>query len=116
MLVNLDTIHTLQVFRHNLPNSSFQFSRSWSDYKNGFGGTGHNFWLGNNNLHRLTAQGGKVRRDGGSYMVRVETEAKVRKSKTRVLQADYNGFFVGDEKSEYRLMVGHFLPGSTARK
>ena len=31
------------------------FSRSWNDYKKGFGNFKASFWLGNDKLHRLTA-------------------------------------------------------------
>lgn len=44
------------VFQRRIDNSE-DFSRSWDDYKNGFGKVGarSNLWLGNENLHRLTA-------------------------------------------------------------
>jgi len=34
---------------------SLNFSRSWAEYKNGFGDIGRGeFWLGNEKIHRLT--------------------------------------------------------------
>lgn len=31
--------------------------RSWAEYKDGFGDKDAEFWLGNDNLHYITAQG-----------------------------------------------------------
>ena len=36
---------------------SADFDRGWESYKNGFGDLNGEFWLGNDNLHRLTAVG-----------------------------------------------------------
>ena len=98
-----------QVFRHNLPNASAHFARSWSDYKRGFGGSGGNFWLGNDNLNRLTTQG--ANRAIG-YMLRVVWHSVDR----GLIRADYSGFSMGDANSNYALSLGAFLSSSTARK
>ena len=53
------------VFQRRL-NGSVDFYRDWSSYKNGFGDLHDEFWLGNDNLHRLTA--------AGSVSLRVDLE------------------------------------------
>ena len=53
------------VFQRRL-NGSVDFYRDWSSYKNGFGDLHGEFWLGNDNLHRLTA--------AGSVSLRVDLE------------------------------------------
>ena len=46
---------------------SLNFSRGWSDYRNGFGDIGRGeFWLGNEKVHAITAQSGQV------YQLRIE--------------------------------------------
>ena len=36
---------------------SVDFYRGWAEYKFGFGNLNGEFWLGNDNLHRITAAG-----------------------------------------------------------
>ena len=36
---------------------SVDFYRNWQDYKCGFGELAGDFWLGNDNIHRLTSAG-----------------------------------------------------------
>ncbi len=36
---------------------SIYLSRSWTEYKDGFGDMDAEFWLGNDNLHYITTQG-----------------------------------------------------------
>ena len=85
------------VFQRRIDNSE-DFSRSWDDYKNGFGKVGarSNFWLGNENLHRLTAN--------RAVALRVELEAWSYPHKKFI--TNYKKFSVGDEDSLYQLTVG----------
>ena len=75
---------------------SVDFNRGWNDYKTGFGQLTAEFWLGNDNINRLTA---------------------ARPSTLRVELEDWNGvgvyakygkFKVGDEQAKYRLEVGSY--------
>ena len=72
----------------------------WNDYKNGFGKVGRksNFWLGNDNLHRLTAN--------RTVMLRVELQS-YKKPHTK-FYATYQHFNVSDEASNYKLEVGRY--------
>ena len=53
------------VFRRRL-NGAVAFYRDWGNYKNGFGNLSNEFWLGNDNLHRLTV--------ADDVMVRIDLE------------------------------------------
>lgn len=45
---------------------SVSFNRNWRDYRDGFGDLHSEFWLGNNHIHELTAQ--------GEYSLRIDLE------------------------------------------
>ncbi|XP_035687735.1 fibrinogen C domain-containing protein 1-like [Branchiostoma floridae] len=72
---------------------SVDFYLDWQNYKTGFGDLGGEFWLGNDNLHHLTAQGG--------YELRVDLEDFEGNS----TYAKYSNFSVEDEGHLYRLTV-----------
>ncbi|KAL9969743.1 hypothetical protein ACROYT_G021998 [Oculina patagonica] len=78
-------------------NNKLDFHKMWSDYKKGFGkvGSKSNFWLGNENLHRLTVN--------RTVNLRVEFESWS-KPGTKYY-ATYQHFNVGDEASDYKLEV-----------
>ena len=90
-----------QVFqrRHN---GSVDFFRNWTDYKSGFGSVSGEFWLGNNYIHSLTSN--------GSNVLRIDMEAF--DGETR--HAEYDGFSVDDESTNYALRLSVYLASSTA--
>ncbi|XP_047440340.1 fibrinogen-like protein 1 [Mugil cephalus] len=77
-------------------NGSETFNRSWAEYKEGFGDIAAEFWLGNDNLHHITAQ--------GSYSLRIYLEDFDGNQR----YADYENVKVADEKDHYRLTFGAY--------
>ncbi|XP_028315281.1 fibrinogen-like protein 1 [Gouania willdenowi] len=73
------------------------FNRSWTEYKVGFGDMGAEFWLGNDNLHYITAQ--------GNYSLRINLEDFDGNQR----YAEYKDFKVADEKDQYRLSFGAYV-------
>lgn len=45
---------------------SVDFNRTWNEYKEGFGDLHGEFWLGNENIHKMTNQ--------GDYSLRIDLE------------------------------------------
>ncbi|NXG42662.1 ANGP4 protein, partial [Psilopogon haemacephalus] len=45
---------------------SVDFNRTWNEYKEGFGDLHGEFWIGNENIHKLTSQ--------GDYSLRIDLE------------------------------------------
>ncbi|XP_077821534.1 ficolin-2 isoform X1 [Macaca mulatta] len=79
---------------------SVDFYRDWAAYKQGFGSRLGEFWLGNDNIHALTAQGtSELRVD----LVDFEDNHQF---------AKYRSFKVADEKEKYNLVLGAFVEGS----
>ena len=83
------------VFQKRL-DGSVDFYLGWESYKNGFGDLNGEFWLGNDNLHRLTA--------AGDVMLRVDLED----FDGNVTCAEYTTFKVADEGDKYRLLIGGY--------
>ena len=83
---------------------SVDFYRDWADYKNGFGSTSGEFWLGNDNIHSLTSK--------GKHELRIDLEAF--DGETRF--AEYSGFSIDAESNNYRLRLERYLSSSTAGK
>ena len=83
---------------------SVDFYRDWADYKNGFGSTIGEFWLGNDNIHSLTAN--------GSHVLRIELEAFDGETGF----AEYSGFSIDAESSHYTLRLERHLSSSSVRK
>ncbi|XP_041361002.1 fibrinogen C domain-containing protein 1-B-like isoform X2 [Gigantopelta aegis] len=69
------------------------FYRTWEDYLNGFGKLSKEFWLGNENIHRLTHQ--------RPYEMRVDLEDWNGKKAYAV----YNYFSIGSVTDYYKLFV-----------
>ena len=80
------------VFQRRM-DGSVDFYLGWEDYRVGFGNLSGEFWLGNDNLHRLTAN--------ADMMLRVDLEDYdgVRK------YAEYMTFSVADADDNYRLTI-----------
>ncbi|CAH3184939.1 unnamed protein product [Porites lobata] len=83
------------VFQRRL-DGSVNFSQGWESYKNGFGHLNGEFWLGNDNLHRLTAF--------DDVMLRVDLED----FDGNITYAEYTTFQVADEADKYRITFGGY--------
>ncbi|XP_016817531.3 ficolin-2 isoform X1 [Pan troglodytes] len=87
------------VFQRRM-DGSVDFYRDWATYKQGFGSRLGEFWLGNDNIHALTAQGtSELRVD----LVDFEDNYQF---------AKYRSFKVADEAEKYNLVLGAFVEGS----
>lgn len=71
------------------------FYKTWKEYKDGFGNLTGNFWIGNDNIWRLTSQ--------GNWKLRVDLI-----SDNEHGYAEYSSFAIGDEQSNYILSVSGF--------
>ncbi|KAL9982271.1 hypothetical protein ACROYT_G004297 [Oculina patagonica] len=84
------------VFQRRL-DGSVDFYLGWESYKNGFRDLNGEFWLGNDNLHRLTA--------ADDVMLRVDLED----FDGDIRYAEYTTFKVADEGDKYRLSIGGYF-------
>ncbi|XP_068067568.1 tenascin isoform X3 [Anomalospiza imberbis] len=73
-------------------NGKQDFYKNWNTYVAGFGDPKDEFWIGLENLHKITSQ--------GQYELRVDL-----RDKGNTAYAVYDRFSVGDAKSRYRLRV-----------
>ena len=83
------------VFQKRL-DGSVDFYLNWSDYKVGFGDLNGEFWLGLDNIHRLTSD--------NNGMLRVDLED----FEGNTAYAEYNKFGVMSENNMYKLMLGSY--------
>ena len=83
------------VFQRRL-HGSVDFYLDWESYKNGFGELNDEFWLGNDNLHRLTA--------ADNVILRVDLED----FDGDMGYAEYTTFKVTDEANKYRFLIGGY--------
>ncbi|XP_065934070.1 microfibril-associated glycoprotein 4 [Magallana gigas] len=74
-------------------NGSMDFYRNWTEYKNGFGYADHEYWIGNDMLHRLT------------LLKPQELRVDMERFNGEKAYAVYSSFSVGDEASKYQLQV-----------
>ncbi|CAC5405744.1 Fibrinogen-like protein 1,Fibrinogen-like protein A,Ryncolin-2,Angiopoietin-related protein 2,Ryncolin-1,Ryncolin-3,Ficolin-1 [Mytilus coruscus] len=77
-------------------NGSVDFYRTWKEYKEGFGNVNTEYWLGNDDIHLLTAN--------GPHRVHIILEGY----NGTIKFADYSSFRVGDEGTKYLLNVGGY--------
>ena len=78
------------------PDGKGSMNVDWPSYKQGFGTLTGNLWLGNDNIHQLTASGNTV--------LRVELEDW----DGNTAYAVYSTFKVDGESNKYRLTVGAY--------
>ena len=83
------------VFQRRL-DGSVDFYLGWESYKNGFGDLNGEFWLGNDNLHRLTA--------ADDVTLRIDLED----FDGDIRYAEYTTFKVRGEVDKYRLLIGGY--------
>jgi len=83
------------VFQKRL-DGSVDFYRGWTEYKRGFGNLTGEFWLGLDNIHRLT--------NSGKYKLRVDLEDPAGET----YYAEYDSFGVLSEGEKYQLSVGSY--------
>ena len=74
-----------------------EFFRKWHVYENGFGNSDGEYWLGLKNIRRLLS-------DGKNWTMRIDLDV----FDGRKAYAEYDGFAIGDENSNYRLTVGSY--------
>jgi len=78
------------------------FTRSWDEYKVGFGNLSAEFWIGNDLLSHLTSNQQPVR-------LRIELED----FEGQHVFAEYSTFRVENEDSKYRVWVGSYVGNAT---
>ncbi|XP_067825688.1 tenascin isoform X5 [Heptranchias perlo] len=76
-------------------NGNVDFFRNWKNYTNGFGNLTDEFWLGLENLHKITSQ--------GHYQLRVDF-----RDEGDSAYALYDRFLITDSRSRYKLHVGAY--------
>ncbi|KAM4663301.1 ficolin-1-A-like [Discoglossus pictus] len=79
---------------------SVNFIRDWTSYKKGFGNQLNEFWLGNDNLHKLTLS--------GTWELRVDLQD----FGTTKHFAKYSSFQILGEDEKYKLLLGAFKKGN----
>ncbi|XP_059154478.1 ficolin-2-like [Physella acuta] len=75
------------------------FTRTWNDYKNGFGSTSGDFWIGNDVISQLT--------DSGYNELRFDM-----KYEGKDYYAVYRGFKVENEAAKYKMSLTSFSGGN----
>ncbi|XP_038614327.1 tenascin-R isoform X1 [Tachyglossus aculeatus] len=76
-------------------NGLTDFFRKWADYRVGFGNLEDEFWLGLDNMHKITLQ--------GRYELRIDM-----RDGPEAAYASYDKFSIGDSRSLYKLRLGAY--------
>jgi len=97
-----DAVPVMSVFGwiliHQHLGYTFDWQLPWDDYKDGFGSTGADFWLGLEKVHLLTSS--------QPYRLRVEVQQK---NTNLWFSAEYWSFQIGDELNDkYQLGVSRY--------
>ncbi|XP_068964489.1 ficolin-2-like [Petaurus breviceps papuanus] len=79
---------------------SVNFFRDWAAYKRGFGSHLGEFWMGNENLHRLTTQRNN------------ELRIDLQDFDQNYFFAKYTSFQILGETEKYKLILGNFVDGN----
>ncbi|KAM4663906.1 ficolin-1-like isoform 1-T1 [Discoglossus pictus] len=79
---------------------SVDFFRDWKSYKTGFGSRLNEFWLGNDNLHKITS--------AGTWELRIDLQDF---ENTKHF-AKYSSFKILGEAEKYKLLLGDFKEGN----
>uniref|UniRef100_A0ABM0M195 Fibrinogen-like protein 1-like n=1 Tax=Saccoglossus kowalevskii TaxID=10224 RepID=A0ABM0M195_SACKO len=69
-------------------------TRTWAEYKEGFGNTEGEYWIGNNIIHHLTNQ--------ATYKLRID----LKKWSGITSYTDYDVFMIENEDNNYKLHLG----------
>ena len=82
----------------NRESNAIDFNRTWSEYRRGFGNVLNqtDFWIGNENLHRLTT----------TYPCRLRIELTDWYNETRI--ATYETFRIADQRDGYRIHLSAY--------
>ena len=89
---------------HRDMSNGFNWNLTWNDYKNGFGLSSWDFWMGLERLHLLTTS--------GSYRLRLEWQEE---STGYWLSVEYWSIYIEDEAAYYKLHVSGYVPGDDGR-
>ncbi|CAH1791560.1 unnamed protein product [Owenia fusiformis] len=76
------------------------YSKTWNEYKTGFGDPNNEHWLGNNNIHVLTTS--------ASYEIKFDLMTP----DNTWYDATYSHFSILDESSDYELSIGSYTGGT----
>ncbi|XP_001373512.1 tenascin-R isoform X1 [Monodelphis domestica] len=76
-------------------NGLTDFFRKWAEYRVGFGNLEDEFWLGLDNMHKITSQ--------GRYELRIDM-----RDGQEAAYAYYDKFSIGDSRSLYKLRIGDY--------
>ncbi|XP_071177500.1 ficolin-2-like [Mytilus edulis] len=83
------------VFQRRIDGST-DFYRTWQEYKEGFGNVTSEFWLGNDNLHKILST--------GNFKLRIDLEDW----NGEMRYAEYDTFAVGNETTNYVLTIANY--------